>query len=323
MRRAQGKRNLPPLTALRGFEAAARHMSFRDAADELRLTQGAISHQIKTLEDSLGLRLFVRGTRKVKLTDAGETLFPVVRDALQMIEDATSSLKEQPQHKTLVISALPTLASTWIMPRLHAFTEKHPDIEVRIVSSIEPVDFANESIDVAIRVGRLPGRRYSERLPRIDLKMVVDWEDVRADELFPDILVPVCSPSLIRRRRIREAKDVLLYPLIHTSTRRFAWPDWLRAQGVSNIQEAVDKHEFSHFFISLEAAARGEGIAIVPRVILSHYKDVDRLVRPFASTVPSAGSYYVLTRESKSRNREIHDLLEWVLTESAVLRDSA
>lgn len=314
---------MPPLAALRGFEAAARYMSFRDAADELRLTQGAVSHQIKTLEDSLGLRLFVRGTRKIKLTDAGEKLFPVVRDALQMIEETTSALKEEPQQKTLVISALPTLASTWVMPRLHAFTEKNPDIEVRIVSSIEPVDFANESIDVAIRVGRLPGRRYSEQLPRIDLKMVVDWDHVRADELFPDILVPICSPSLIRRRRIREARDVLRYPLIHTSTRRFAWPDWLRAQGVSNIPKTVEKHEFSHFFISLEAAARGQGIAIIPRVILSHYKDVNRLVCPFASSVPSAGSYYVLTRETESRNREIHALRDWVLIESKDLRTRA
>lgn len=298
-------------------------MSFRDAAAELQLTQGAISRQIKTLEDSLGLRLFVRQTRKVDLTNAGEKLFLVVRDVLDMIEQTASALKEKPQQKTLVISALPTLTSTWIMPSLHAFIEKHRNIEVRIVASIEPVDFLNESVDVAIRVGRLPGRRYSEQMPRIDLEMVENWNGVRADELFPDILVPICSPRLVKRGRIREAKDLLQYPLIHTSTRRFAWPDWLQANGVSNTPRAEKKYEFSHFFMSLEAAVRGQGIAIIPRVILSLYKDAKRLTFPFKSNVPSAGSYYVLTRDSQSKNREIHALRNWVIAGARNLRANA
>lgn len=323
MKRIQGKRNLPPLSTLRGFEAAARHMSFRDAAAELRLTQGAISRQIRTLEDSLGLRLFVRQTRKVDLTDAGEKLFLVVRDALDMIEQTTSTLKEKPRQKTLVISALPTLTSTWIMPSLHAFIEKHQNIEVRIVASIEPVDFQNESVDVAIRVGRLPGRRYSEQLPRIDLEMVESWNGVRADELFPDILIPVCSPRLAKRGRIREAKDLLQYPLIHTSTRRFAWPDWLQAHGVPNIPGTRKKYEFSHFFMSLEAAVRGQGVAIIPRIILALYKDADRLTFPLKSSIPSAGSYYVLTRDSQSKTREIHALRNWVIAEARNLRAKA
>jgi LysR family glycine cleavage system transcriptional activator len=298
-------------------------MSFRDAASELQLTQGAISRQIKTLEDSLGLPLFIRHTRKVELTDAGETLFSVARDALDMIEQTTSSLKDKPQRKTLVISALPTLTSVWIMPRLHTFIEEHRNIEVRIVASIEAVDFLNDSIDVAIRVGQLPGRRYAEGQPRIDLKMVESWNGVRADELFPDALLPVLSPSLARRREIREPKDLLQYPLIHTSTRRFAWPDWLQAHGISNMSRAEKKYEFSHFFMSLDAAARGQGIAILPRVVLSLYKDIDKLVLPFNSDVPSAGSYYVLTRESQSKSREINALRHWVMTEAKTLRTRA
>lgn len=298
-------------------------MSFRNAAAELRLTQGAISRQIKTLEDSLGLRLFLRQTRKVDLTDAGERLFLAVRDALDMLEETTSTLKERPRQKTLIISALPTLTSTWIMPRLHAFIERHRSIEVRIVASIEPVDFQNETVDVAIRVGRLPGRRYSEEMPRIDLKMVEHWNGVLADELFPDILVPVCSPHLTKPSSIREAKDLLQYPLIHTSTRRFAWPDWLRAHGVGKVPLTKTKYEFSHFFMSLEAAVRGQGIAIIPRVILSRHKDASRVTCPLTSNVPSAGSYYVLTRDSRSKSREIQALRNWVIAEARNLRAGA
>jgi LysR family glycine cleavage system transcriptional activator len=314
------KRKLPPMTSLRGFEAAARHMSFSEAAKELQLTQGAISRQIKSLEAYLKFPLFVRRTRQIALTPAGDELFQVVRDVLDQIERATSQLQQKSKSRTLVISVLPTLASTWIMSRLHAFTEARSDIDLRIVTSIEPVDLANDRIDIALRVGRLPGRTYDKKQPRIELEMVTDWDGVGADELFPDILVPVCSPALLQGKTIGKASELLAYPLIHTSTRRFAWPDWLRAQGVTATSAEKKKLEFGHFFMSLEAALRGQGIAIVPQVLLSLHKDADRLVQLFKPSIPSAGAYYLLMHESKMKSRDVQLLRMWILAEANAMR---
>jgi len=316
----QGMRQLPPLASLRGFEAAARHLSFRDAAQELHLTQGAISRQIQALELSLGTLLFVRKTRQVQLTKAGSSFFQVVRAALDMLEHATVQMKRTPLRKTLVLSALPTLTSIWIMPRLHEFTERHPNIDVRLVTSLDPVDLLEDHIDLAIRVGQLPGSKVSARhLPRIEHSMVESWAGVRADELFPDVLVPVCASSLLGRNRIRSAKDLLRYPLIHTTTRRFAWMDWLKGFGISGLPRSSGNLEFGHFFMSIEAALRGQGIAIIPRIILSMYKDASRLHRPIDATVPSAGSYYLLVPEAKLTSPEVAALHAWLLSEARAL----
>jgi LysR family transcriptional regulator, glycine cleavage system transcriptional activator len=315
------RRKLPPMTSLRGFEAAARHMSFSDAATEMQLTQGAVSRQIRALEGYLNLPLFVRKTRRVVLTPAGSELFPVVRDVLDQIERTTSQLKKKSKSKTLVISVLPTLASTWIMPRLHMFTESRNHLDLRIVTSIEPVDLANERIDVALRVGRLPGHCYDKARPRIELEMVANWDGITADELFADTLVPICSPALLQGRTIRRANELLAYPLIHTSSRRHAWPDWLRAHRVVSSEKR--KLEFGHFFMSMEAALRGQGIAIVPEVLLSLHKDAHRLTRIFGPSISSAGGYYLLTHESKAKSREVQSLRKWILSESEALRKPA
>jgi LysR family glycine cleavage system transcriptional activator len=321
MRKHQGKRRLPPLGGLRGFEAAARHMSFRDAAEELQLTQGAISRQIKTLELNLATPLFVRKIRQVQLTKAGERLYPAVRDAFDVIERAIADMKERPRRKTLVLSALPTLTSTWIMPRLHEFTERHRDIDVRIVAGLDPADLSDDHIDIAIRVGQLPGTRMSQQIrPRIEHTMVESWIGVRADELFPDVLVPVCSPELIGRQRISQPKDLLRYPLIHTSTRRFAWIDWLNAHGITKLPRPSRNLEFGHFFMSIEAALRGQGVAIIPRVILSLYKDAGRLRYPVETTLPSAGSYYLLVREERLSAPEVATLHHWLMSQAEALR---
>ena len=312
---------MPPLGNLRGFEAAARHMSFRDAADELQLTQGAISRQIKTLELDLGTPLFVRETRQVHLTNAGERLFPAVREALDIVERAIAQLEERPRRRTLVLSAPPTLTSMWIMPRLNEFIERHSQIDVRIVASLDPADVSEDHIDIAVRVGQLPGSQGSAQVrPRIEHTMVTNWTGVRADELFPDVLVPVCAPSLIAGHRIRHAKDLLRYPLIHTSTRQFAWMDWLSGYGITKIPDSDRNLEFGHFFMSIEAALRGQGIALVPRVVLSLYKDAARLCCPIEAILPSAGSYYLLVRDAKLAMPEAAMLHRWLLSEASALR---
>jgi LysR family glycine cleavage system transcriptional activator len=312
---------LPPLGSLRGFEAAARHLSFRDAAAELQLTEGAVSRQIKTLELNLGVALFVRKTRQVNLTKAGERLFQATRQALEIVEQAVVRITEPPRRKTLTLSALPTLSSTWIMPRLHEFIKHHSHIDLRIVASLDTVDLSDDHIDIAVRVGQLPGARSApQERPRIEHTMVESWDGVRADEMFPDVLVPVCAPNLIGRRPIGAVKDLLRYPLIHTSTRRFAWSDWLRGHGIARPPRPHRDLEFGHFFMSIEAALNGQGIAIIPRIILSLYKEAARLQRPIAATLPSAGSYYLLVPEERLKVPEVAALHRWLLSEASRLR---
>lgn len=315
-------RRLPPLNALRGFDAAARHLSFTRAADELRLTQGAVSRQVRDVEVFLGQPLFRRYTRRIELTAEGAELHRVVQDLFDELERATRRFTMPAgRERTLTISALPTIASMWLMPRLHRFTQANAGIEVRIASSIEPANLRAPDLHMAIRVGRLPGRLYNRLQPRIELEMLADWEGVQADLLFPDVLVPVCSPTLTTPG-IATAEAVARLPLIHTSTRRYAWPDWLRAQGVRAPEGGAKPIEFGHFFMSLEAARRGQGVAIIPDVILEHYEGGGELVCPLTARVPSAGEYYLLTHKNQLGDPKAKLFRSWLLSEADAARPS-
>jgi LysR family glycine cleavage system transcriptional activator len=317
------KRRLPNLSTLPGFEAAARHLSFTLAAAELHLTQGAISRQVRELELFLGRQLFRRFTRRIDLTDDGAAYARVTRDILAELERATARFGGgTPSPRKVIVSILPTLASLWLMPRLHLFTQSHRDIEVRMVTSIEPVDLMSGAVDVAVRVGLLPGQNSTPLQPRIDLKMVNDWTDVQAFELFPDILCPVCSPNLLAGKSIDDVHSLLRLPLIHTSTRRFAWPDWLAANGVSNANAlpGPDAIKFGHFFMSLEAARKGQGVAIVPDILLAHYEGRRDLVSVLPASITSAGTYYLLVRKTRSEDPEIKAFRSWVVGQSVDAR---
>jgi len=308
-------RKLPPLGSLRGFEAAARHASFTRAADELGLTQGAISRQVRELEVHLGVRLFRRSIRRIELTEAGSAFAVIVATSLEMIERAAADLRsgERGRAKVIVsVSALPSIASFWLMPRLHLFTRDHPGIEVRVRTSIEPADLRSGEVDVALRVGPLPGRRYPPDAPRIDLRMVSDWSDVVAEELFPDILLPVGRSDLLYRGGgLVTAPDLARLPLIHTSTRPHAWPDWLAASGVR--LTGGRNLEFGHFFMSLDAAQRGDGVAIVPDIVFAHFEHRGELVA-MPSALRSAGGYHLLTHRSRLERPSVKAFNTWLVT---------
>ena len=316
--------SLPPLHALRGFEAAARLLSFTQAADELHVTQGAISRQISDLETFLGFRLFERFVRRVELTEKGETYFRLVEGILGELERASLSLaREGAVEHHLHVSVLPTIASFWLMPRLHLFTEANPGVQVHFSSLIEPVNLQRGDIHVAIRVGRLPGRHYDRMQPRISLVMVEDWQGVRSDRLFDDVLVPVCAPSLLAGGPpIAGPADLLNYPLLHVSSRRHAWPDWMRAHGVRWPSQPQSNPAFGHFFMSIEAARNGRGIAIVPEVLLASYDFRHDLVRPLAQRMPSAGEYYLLIHEDRLDHPIVSVFREWMLSEAAAYEDA-
>jgi LysR family transcriptional regulator, glycine cleavage system transcriptional activator len=303
--------SLPSLTALRVFEVAGRHQSFSNAAIELNVTQGAVSRQVRALEDELRIKLFVRLPRRVVLTEAGRRYLTEVQGALAQIEHSTAALRTGSARKKLLVSVLPSVGSYWLMPRLARFTERHPDIETRIISSIAPVDLQSHEADVAIRVGALPGKKYPRCAARIDLTMVADWRGVRADQLAPDILVPVLKATLEKPvDSFKEARDVLDSPLIHTSSRPHAWPDWLSAFKLTTHRNSRI-HEYGHFFMAIEAAREGKGIALIPDILLtdSTLRDIVPLEQ---FKLPSAGEYYLLSLAERGKEREICLFREWM-----------
>jgi LysR family glycine cleavage system transcriptional activator len=311
------RRPLPPLHSLPGFEAAARLGSFTLAAEELHLTQGAISRQIRDLERYLGAPVFRRLTRRIELTEQGREFFQVVEASLRDIENAARELGPETASKRLVVSVLPTIANVWLLPRLHLFSELYPDVELRVVLSIEPVDFQRGEADIAIRVGRLPGRHYDRRMPRISLNMVTNWDGIEADELFPDILVPVCAPDLLASGPALEGpSDLLRHQLIHTASRKYAWPDWLAALHVKAPRQRRASPAFGHFFMAMDAARQGNGVAIVPEILLIGSKG-GSLVSPLPQRVPSAGEYYLLIPEARLDDQTVRDFRSWLLSEVA------
>lgn len=307
---------LPPLLALRAFEASTRHLSFTKAGEELHLTQGAISRQIRLLENFLGLKLFVRLTRKIEMTPAGLEYFRSVQEALHIISSATRRAVRD-THRVITLDVLPTLATCWLMPRLAEFTETHQDIEVRLISSIDPANLHSEEVDVAIRVGKIPGQRHDRRAPRIDLDMTENWKDIYVEQLFPDILVPVVSPRLVDSvGPISAPADLLQYRLINTASRRHAWTDWLALYGLRPPPD-FNTLDFGHFFMALQAARDAKGVALVPRVIFENYEGRDELVTPLPGEVPSAGSYCFLTREGALEDQAVRLLCDWLIGEAS------
>ncbi len=310
----------PPLLALRAFDAAARHLSFTLAAGELHLTQGAISRQIRTLEDFLGKKLFIRYTRRIELTETGEEYHQAIRQAMQLITQATHRVMNEGERTVLTVSVLPTLGSRWLMPRLAHFSERHPYVDIRLISSIEPVNFQGGGVDLAIRVGRVPGDEFPDHCPRIDLEMVTQWKDVQAHYLLPDTLVPLMSRKLLDRHGpIQRPADLLAHRLIHTASRRHAWEDWLHVHGV-RLPTDAPRLEFGHFFMGIEAAREGKGVAIVPSIFLEQPRDdtddSDDLVCPLPADVESAGAYHLLTCSAHMHDASVRLFSDWLISEA-------
>lgn len=311
------RRALPSMIALSAFEAAGRLASFSAAAQELNVTQGAISRQIRGLEDYLGAKLFVRLTRRVELTEAGEMYLREIQSALEHVDQATTHFKvRQHQHTILNISVLPSVASFWLMSRLVNFSQQYPHIETRVLTSIRPVNLQANEADVAIRVGPLPAKSYDASLPRIDLEMVTSWRGVHAEHLFDDVLTPVLSPELLKPQHpIRTPADLLHYPLIHTASRARAWNDWLALHDLKEPQ-TPDKIEYGHFFMGMEAARHGQGIALIPNLLLTGFSERE-LMRPLRSCAPSAGAYYLLVRNDRRNEPQCAAFCDWIKKQAA------
>jgi LysR family glycine cleavage system transcriptional activator len=304
------RRQLPSLNALRVFEAAARHMSFTHAAEELNVTQAAVSRQIKSLETYLKVSLFRRLPRKLEITPEGIAYVPYLRDAFDSIENATRRIVRGETRSVLTVSVLPTLAMHWIIPNLHEFSERHPEIEIHFVTSINPVDF-NSEIDMAIRVGSRNPSSPNQSGARIDLQMTKDWSGIEIEELMPDSIIPVCAPELARGvPPLRRFEDLRRHTLLHTSTRPNAWADWIAANGVPEVA-ASKGPSYGHFFMAIEAARQAKGVACVPDVLVAADFATGRLIAPFPR-VASAGAYWILYRKHQKDMPNLRIFCDWL-----------
>jgi LysR family glycine cleavage system transcriptional activator len=288
---------LPPLNAVRAFEAAARHMSITLAADELNVTPGAVSRQIMALEEALGLQLLKRGHRQISLTRQGAEYFRAAASALEALREATRKVKRRTQRKQLKIRAYTTFAMRWLIPRLSGFHAAHPGIEVLLKASLEPVDFRKEDIDGAIRLG--DGR----------------WPGSHAWRLVPNILAPVASPALLKAGpRLKRPADLAQHTLLHTIARPDDWGYWLEAAGAGKLVDARAGMTFESSAMSLAAAIEGQGVAMAQMFLVEKDLAEGRLALPFKKTVDMGEfTYYLLTPEHREEPAHMTAFRLWLL----------
>ena len=291
-------RRLPPLNGLRAFEAAARHLSFTRAAAELNVTQAAISHQIRMLEERLAVKLFVRRNRTVLLSEAGQAYLPALRDAFDMIDQATDRLLRRDETEPLVISSTASFATKWLVPRLAGFQALHPEIEVQLSTSFELVDFQRDAVDAAIRWG------------------LGKWPGLSVERLFGQDLFPVCAPSLVKGRTgLKQPADLARATLLHTTTARDDWRLWLTAAGVKGVDPARGP-VLDQLFTALQAAIDGVGVALGHTQMVERDIAAGRLVQPFDLTLPIEAAYYFVVPPSALKRRKVKAFHDWILSQT-------
>lgn len=289
-------RNLPPLRAIRAFEAAARHLSFNRAADELHVTPSAVSHQVRTLEEHLGAKLFERLTRRVVLTPDGQAFLPPVHTALDQIDAAVQRIRGNRDDGSLTVQASPNFATEWLVPRLLGFQAEYPDIEVKLMTTRGPdgLHFDFEQVDLAIWYGK------------------GNWPDVDCERLMSEELVPVCSPDLLRgERALSSPEDLRDATLIHVLIRIGQWRNWLEAAGIEGA-EPERGPKFQNTPLALEAAMAGMGVAIANRAFVADHLRDGRLVIPFDQDLPSECAYYLLYPKQGPRRTSAIAFREWI-----------
>jgi LysR family transcriptional regulator, glycine cleavage system transcriptional activator len=288
---------LPSLNGLRAFEAAARHLSFTNAATELNVTQTAISHQIRRLEEELGVRLFIRQNRALALTPQATEYLPGVRAAFNDLRFATDRLLRKDNENVLTVSTLASLAAKWLLPRLPAFQEAHPGIDVRITTSTALVDFKTGDVDAAIRYGR------------------GHWPGLRADWLMADELFPVCSPALLTGSKpLRCPEDLAQQTLLHTSAGyNDDWRLWLTAAGLpANISKRPGL-TFDLILVTVQAAIDGLGVAMGRTSYVEADIAKGRLVVPFKIALPADAGFYLVSPEARADSPKLSAYRKWLV----------
>jgi LysR family glycine cleavage system transcriptional activator len=294
-------RRLPPLNAIKAFEATARHLSFTKAAKELCVTQGAVSRHVAALEGELGAKLFARHHRTIELTPKGEIYFRALRDAFDRIQDATEHVAGASDTPTLRLKLPPTFAIRWIVPRLARLHAIDRSFDVQITTSHSPVDFDREEIDVAIHSGNEP------------------QPGTISTRLFGEVLTPVCSPALLRQgRALTNPGDLKRYTLLCSLHRPHDWPTWIAAAGVTGV-DGNSGLKFENSSLAYQAAIDKLGVAMAQTMLVADDLASGRLVAPFKLQVPASGAYF-LVYPARSRNLEkVRRFEKWILEECAAL----
>jgi LysR family transcriptional regulator, glycine cleavage system transcriptional activator len=287
---------LPSLNGLRAFEAAARHLSFTQAASELNVTQTAISHQIRRLEEELGIRLFVRKNRALALTSQARDYLPGVRAAFNDLRLATDRLMRKDDDKVLTVSTLASIAAKWLLPRMSAFQEAHPGLDVRITTSTNLVDFRTGDVDAGIRFGR------------------GHWPGVRADWLMADELFPVCSPALLTGDNpLNCPQDLARHTLLHTSgPYDDDWRLWLTAADLSPEISRLPGLSFDLIFVTVQAAIDGMGVALGRTTYVQDDIAKGRLVAPFKIALPADAGFYLVSPEGTADPPKLAAFRQWL-----------
>src|SRR3981081_1724840 len=290
-------RRLPALNALKAFEAAARHESFTRAAEELCVTQGAVSHQVKALEQELGVKLFNRERQRLGITRGGGDYVAVIRDAFDRIALGTERLVQRQTSGALTISTSPDFAAKWLVYRLGRFAEAHPAIDLRVSATMHHVDFVREEVDVAVRHGD------------------GNWAGLDAVRLCTEQLFPVCSPKLMSGRgRIAKPSDLLKSPLLHLDDSK-AWSQWLDAAGVA-APELSHGLTLNRASMLIDAAVDGQGVALARTTLAAWDLMNGRLARPFDLGLKLAKAYWIVCPKATSMKPKIATFRDWLLAET-------
>ena len=295
--------HLPPLSALRAFEAAARHMSFSRAADELHVTPAAISHQIHALEQDLGVRLFHRMNRSIELTASARVLLPGLTEAFAGIQSSVRRLRTHNDTGTLTVTASPSFAAKWLVLRLHRFQEQCLEVDVRISATDNVVDLTKGDFDIAIRYG-------TGNYPGLDVEL-----------LFTNEVFPACSPQLLTTGLpLRTPDDLPLHNLIHDQAIERdplvpTWPMWLKAAGVKNVL-ATTGLSFNNMHLALDAAIAGHGVVLAQSTIAAADLAAGRLVRLFSLALPDQFAYYIVTAPGALERPKVRSFRDWLRCEA-------
>jgi LysR family glycine cleavage system transcriptional activator len=297
------RRRLPPLNALRAFEAAARHLNFSRAADELAVTPGAVSQQIQNLEDYVGAALFKRTPKGLLLTDAAQTALPALREAFDRLAEAASLLTAAVDGRRLTVTVAPSFAAKWLVPRLGRFEEAHPQVDVWLSAGMEVVDFASGEIDLAIRygTGRYPG-----------LEVV---------KLMSETVIPVASPAFLEANPLDVPEDLARHTLLHDGSPDADescpdWAMWLAARGIKGVDGARGPR-FNQSSLVIEAAVGGRGVALAKRALAQADLDAGRLVAPLQITTEVDFAYFVVHPKAKGRLPQVKAFVSWITAQAA------
>jgi len=296
------RRRLPPLNSLRAFEVVARHESFRAAAEELHVTAAAVSQQVKALEDHLGRKLLRRRRSGYSLTAEALAGLPQLRDGFDQLSSAVAKMTSGGQ-RLLTVSAVPSLAAEWLVPRLHRFREQHPALDVLLHASEELVDFEHSRVDLGIRYG------------------TGSYPGLAAERLFVDEIFPVYSPRMLAGRApLKKPGDLRGQPLIHTdwTPDRGHWPgwaDWVRAAGVTGI-DVTKGLRSSDGALVIQAAIGGQGVALGSKALVLEHLAAGRLIRPFKLSLVTDFAYYVVCARSRADEPDLRAIRTWLMAEA-------